>query len=88
LPPSGAAQDVGEVTAGRKRDPGTGTSNLKMAPALVEDMRKLLTKSPTISARQLKARVPGLENIAIRTIQDTCVKKLDMCSRKTLKSHS
>jgi hypothetical protein len=55
----------------KEKDPGSGTLNLKMTPALVEDMRKLLTKSPTLSARQLKARVPGLENIAIRTIQDT-----------------
>ncbi len=35
--------------AGRKRDPGTGTLNLKITPALVEDMRKLLSKSPTLS---------------------------------------
>jgi hypothetical protein len=71
--------------AGRKTDPGTETSNLKMTPALVEDMRKLLTKSPTLSARQLKARMPGLENIAIRNIQDTRVKKLEMRSRKLAK---
>jgi hypothetical protein len=71
--------------AGRKRDPGTGTSNSKMTPALVEDMRKLLNKSPTLSARQLKARVPGLENITIRTIQGTCVKKLEIRSRKMVK---
>jgi hypothetical protein len=71
--------------AGRKRDPGSRTSNLKITPALVEDMRKLLSKSPTLSARQLKARVPGLENIAIRTIQDACVKKLAMRSRKMAK---
>jgi hypothetical protein len=49
-------------------DPGTRTLNLKITPALVEDMRKLLTKSPTLSARKLKDRVPGLENITIRTI--------------------
>jgi hypothetical protein len=41
---------------------------LKITPALVEDMRRLLSKSPTFSARQLKDRVPGLENITIRTI--------------------
>jgi hypothetical protein len=35
--------------AGRKRDPRTGTLNLKITPALVEDMRKLLSKSPTLS---------------------------------------
>jgi hypothetical protein len=37
------------TVARKKRDPGSGTSNLKVTPALVEAIRKLLTKSPTLS---------------------------------------
>jgi hypothetical protein len=37
------------TVARRKRDPGSRTSNLNMTHALVEAIRKLLTKSPTLS---------------------------------------
>jgi hypothetical protein len=48
----------------------------------LRDMRKLLLRNPTLTAKQLKAMLPALENISIRTIQRICLAKLKLPSRK------
>jgi hypothetical protein len=42
------------------------------------DMRKHLLRNPTLTAKQMKALLPALENISIRTIQRICLAKLKL----------
>jgi hypothetical protein len=46
-------------------------------------MENILKTTPTATAKKLRERVPGLENVSVRTIQDLCLKKLKLPSRKT-----
>jgi hypothetical protein len=39
-------------------------------------------RKPTLTAKQLKALLPALENISIRTIQRICLAKMKLPSRK------
>lgn len=45
-------------------------------------MRKRLERTPTLTAKQLKAMVPGLENVSVRSVQRICLKRLNLPSRK------
>ena len=54
----------------------------KVTEDTLRDMRTHLTKTPTLTARSLKRLVPGLANTSIRQIQDICLKKLNLPSRK------
>jgi hypothetical protein len=48
-------------------------------------LKRRLFKDLTLTAKKLKAMVPALENIKVRTIQDACKKKLELPSRKMTK---
>jgi hypothetical protein len=61
---------------------GTCIKNLKVMDSILRDMRKHLLRNPTPTAKQLKAMLPALENIYIRTIQGICLAKLKLPSRK------
>ena len=45
-------------------------------------MRRHLVQDPTLTAGQLKALMPALANTSIRTIQQMCLEKLKLPSRK------
>ena len=61
---------------------GSGMNQGKVTEDTLRDMRTHLTKTPTLTARSLKRLVPGLANTSIRQIQDICLKKLNLPSRK------
>jgi hypothetical protein len=45
-------------------------------------MKNQLLKNPTRKAKQLKAKLPALENIYIKTIQKMCLVNLKLPFRK------
>ena len=45
-------------------------------------MKSLLSKDPTLTARKLKVLLPALANVSIRTIQQICLERLQLPSRK------
>jgi hypothetical protein len=47
---------------------GTGIKNLRVMDSTLWGMRKRLLRHPTLTAKQLKALLPAVENIPIRTI--------------------
>jgi hypothetical protein len=52
----------------------------KIPKATLRKMKKLLQKYPTMSANQLKARIPNLAKISYRHFKRLCLKKLDLPS--------
>ncbi len=46
------------------------------------EMKKLLARDPTLTAKQLKALLPVLQNTSIHYIQKLCQKRLNLPFRK------
>ncbi len=63
------------------RKKGSGRISL-VGPTVLQKMRQHLKRDPTITARQLKALMPDLQHLQIRSIQDICFKRLKLPSRK------
>ncbi len=74
-------QNPGGPIPDRKKSPGSG-SKRKISKETLEGMKELLRKNPTLTAKNLKARLLDLENISIRTIQENCQKTLGFPCRK------
>ena len=68
-----------------ERKKKTVAHNKKISPATLKKMEKLLKKTPTLSGKQLKMKIPELEGVAIRTIQRYCCKTLKLPARKMAK---
>ncbi len=64
-----------------ERMQGSGRPS-KVKAADFKAMENILKTTPTATAKKLKERVPGLENVSVRLIQDLCLKKLKLPSRK------
>lgn len=60
---------------------GTGRFS-KVTQTTLKTMRDIINKAPTITAKKLKEKVPKLKNLAVRTIQDICLRRLKLPSRK------
>jgi hypothetical protein len=65
----------------QERMQGSGRPS-KVKAADLKAMENILKTTPTATAKKRKERVPGLENVSVRTIQDLCLKKLKLPSRK------
>ena len=52
-----------------------------MGGETMRKMREQVLKFPTLTAKQLKAKIPGLALLSIRQIQSLCLEKLDLPSR-------
>ncbi len=65
----------------KKRKIGTGRKPT-VTPATLQAMKEIIKDNPTITAKSLKLRLPGLQNIGVRWIQHLCLKKLKLPSRK------
>ncbi len=65
----------------KKRKVGTGQKPT-VNKACMNLMKRHLTRDPTLSAKKLKTLVPALAHMSIRRIQDICLKKLNLPSRK------
>jgi hypothetical protein len=66
----------------KKRKIGSGMNQGKVTEDTLRVMKTHLSKTPTLTARSLKRLVPGLANTSIRQIQDICLKRLNLPSRK------
>ncbi len=66
------------------RKPGSGRP-ATITPAIQKAMKKKLEATPTMTAKQLKKIMPELANSSVRQIQDVCLKKLELPSRKMAK---
>ena len=66
------------------RKTGSGRKST-VSQATLTAMRKHLKRDPTLSARQLKALMPGLQQLSVRSIQRICQKTLALPSRKMAK---
>ena len=64
-----------------KRKVGTGRKST-INQEILRLMRKKLVKDPTLSAKQLRASIPGLQHLKIRQIQKLCQKDLALPCRK------
>jgi hypothetical protein len=65
----------------QKRRKGSGGVS-KVMKITLQAMKRHLNRDPTLSAKQLKALVPALESLSIRSIQMLCAKNLNLPSRK------
>ena len=65
----------------KKRKPGSGRKST-ITTAVLVDMKKVLARTPTLTAKKLKAIVPGLSHLSIRHIQKICLEQLKLPSRK------
>jgi hypothetical protein len=54
----------------------------KVKKETLDKMKDMLRKDPTLTAKQLKGKLPELTTVSIRHIQHVCLKKLDLPSRK------
>ena len=63
------------------RKPGSGRPT-KITPAIEMIMKRKLVKTPTLTAKQLKKKIPELANVSVRQVQHVCLKKLKLPSRK------
>ena len=63
------------------RKPGSGFNKRKCTIRIKAIMRRAVEKNPKISAKQLKATNPDLEDIAVRTIQDCLNREMGLPSR-------
>ena len=48
-------------------------------------MQAMILRNPRISGKKLKAKVPGLQNVSVRTIQRWCQVRLELPARKPAK---
>jgi len=67
-----------------ERKKGTGRMKL-IDHATLKTMKKLLKDTPTLTAKAIKNKVPTLQSVAIRRIQEACQKDLGLPSRKMAK---
>ncbi len=67
-----------------KRKIGTGKKSTISQPTLTK-MRKHLIRDPTLTAKQLKALIPGVQHLSTRSVQRICQKNLALPSRKMAK---
>ena len=56
---------------------GTGLNNRKITAALLVKIDKLTDKEPFLTSGAIKQKIPGLANVAIRTIRTALVEDLD-----------
>ena len=61
---------------------GSGFASRKVDDAIKKKLKKKLTESPMLTAKQLKTRIPELAEISTRTIQRICKNELQLPSRK------
>ena len=65
----------------KKRRTGSGRKSL-VGQETVRLVKKFLIREPTLTAKNLKERIPGLQHLGIRAIQKICLKKCNLPSRK------
>jgi transposase len=65
----------------KKRKPGSGKKKI-ISPETLRGMKHHLSVDPTLTARRLKAMMPGLSHCSIRVIQHHCLRTLKLPSRK------
>jgi hypothetical protein len=73
-----ARVNLADLIARRKKGSGHPT---KLTETTLEIMKIKLQKTPTLTAIQLRMRIPELEGISVRTIQRACKETLNMPSR-------
>jgi hypothetical protein len=71
-------QKPGGLIPRRKKSPGSGSYQRKFSQETRKKMRKILGKSATLTANDLKKKIPELENVSICIIQRNCLKELAM----------
>ena len=64
------------------RKVGSGFASRKVDDNIKKKLKKKLWESPTLTAKQLKTRIPELAEISTRTIQRICKNELQLPSRK------
>ena len=76
-------QTVPMTVPGRK--PGTGTGNVKFTKRMKQSMKRAIERNPKLSARQLKAKLPSLRIVSVRSIQHVLCHELGLPSRHAAK---
>jgi len=67
-----------------KRKVGTGRKST-ISEAILATMRRKLVRNPTLTAKELKASIPDLHHLSIRSIQRLCQKDLALPCRMMAK---
>ena len=72
----------GDVTHAAPRKPGSGYHRRKISDSLLVKIDKVTDNDPFLTSGAIKQKIPGLADVASRTIRDALVKDLKKRSRK------
>jgi hypothetical protein len=80
-------KNPGRPLPDRRKSPGSGSKKRKISKETLERTKELLRKNTTHTAKNLKTRLPELENISIRTIQENRRRLWAFHARRWQKNH-
>ena len=78
----GEGEEEAVTDAAVTRKVESGLARRKVDDDIKKKIKKKLYVSPTLTAKQLKSRIPELAEISTRTIQRICKNELQLPSRK------